>query len=84
MATNATATASSSSGSRAIDIIANAPSPALTPASTAESSVEPKQPVRNPGDSCTWYAGGSCYAPRSCGDCINTMVQNDAVRPCVR
>lgn len=70
--------AGSGSGSRAIDIVASVPSP--TPVSTAEVSIEPKQAWQNPGDSCTWYAGGVCYAPRSCSDCINVNVQNDAVR----
>lgn len=31
------------------------------------------------GDSCTWYARGSCYNPRSCFDCLNVLLPGDSV-----
>jgi len=32
------------------------------------------------GDTCTWYARGNCYSPRSCFDCLNTLLPGDTVR----
>lgn len=46
----------------------------------ANATVAPKTQPQNNADTCTWYAGGQCYMPRNCYDCINVALPKTKVR----
>lgn len=52
--------------------------------SSAQDVVGTKTYSSNAGDSCTWYADMSCIKPRSCYDCLNTLLTSDEVGTVLR